>query len=554
MAWIDLSVFLLLFTLFVYVFATVTITSLHKVYLAFHFAMMLWPFCQFAIKATANTELQLFYVKLAFVDAVLLAIGWLFFTLFLTGQTLIRRIHISIIIPALLIIPIIIINPNAMFVLPVEGGYVERDYGTLFWFTMIILLGYVIVSLFIMLQALIRDNSTRIKNQVKQVLIGMLVMTAFVLSDLLLNVAFPQNQTVIQGLTSFGILFSAIFFVIAIHRNKVFDIVTIAHQDIIDTIDLGILVIDDNEIIIEINQLLSPYLNLHVGDQFDIEDILPQETQADMAEPFIQAYQEHPLERTEIEVVYHAIKDSHVHIQVSPILVEGSMVGRIITFQDMSELRSLIEETKLQNEILRNRNDSLITIQQELSRTNLKLEQMAVTDSLTGCYNRHYLMQQLEQDINQNLQDQIPFSILLLDIDHFKSVNDNYGHLVGDDVLCRTVGIIQHYLRQDDILARYGGEEFIVYLPDTEQSEAEILAERIKSAVEMNTINISKGASLSITISIGLQSNRTFASDPSMHSETALNEMFQAVDEALYQAKREGRNRIVSTRLTHPIT
>jgi len=547
MAWIDLSVFLLLFILFVYVFTTVTITKLHKAYLAFHFAMMLWPFCQFAIKATENSSLQLFYVKLAFVGSVPLAIGWIFFTLFLTGQSPNRRIiYVFITVPAMLLLPIIIFNPHQLFVLPVEGGYVERYYGSLFWLTMMIVLSYFIVSLIIMLRALIGNNSTRIKNQVKQVLSGVFVMTAFIVSDLLLNVVLPHRQSVIQGLTSFGILFSAIFFVIAIHRNKVFDIVTIAHQDIIDTINLGILVIDDNENIIEINQRLSPYVSLQVGDRFDIKAVLPQEALEGNIQAFVRSYQEHPLERAEIEIVYQNAVDTHVHIQVSPICVGGTMVGRIITFQDMSELRKLLVETKIQNEILQHRNEALIAIQQELSRTNLKLEQMAITDSLTGCYNRHYLMQQLERDFHQNLVDQAPFSVLLLDIDHFKSVNDNYGHLIGDDVLCRTVDIIQGYLRQDDILARYGGEEFIIYLPDTEQATAEILAERIKSAVEMNIINISQGASLSITISIGLLSNHTFAFEPTTHSEAALNEMFQAVDHALYQAKREGRNRIVS--------
>lgn len=77
MTWIDLSLFFVLFVLFIYIFVTVTITNLHKVYLTFHFTMMLWPFCQFALKTTADPDVQLFYVKLAFIDSILLTIGWL---------------------------------------------------------------------------------------------------------------------------------------------------------------------------------------------------------------------------------------------------------------------------------------------------------------------------------------------------------------------------------------------------------------------------------------------------------------------------------------------
>lgn len=551
MVWIDLIVFFLLFALFIYVFATATISNLHKAYLAFHFFMMLWPFCQFAIKITKNTDLQLFYVKLSFVDMSLLATGWLFFTLFLTGQSLFLRkkiITLAIAAPALLVTLPVIFNPKALFVQPIAGSYIERTYGSLFWLTIMILISYAIISVSLMYKALVSSNAPRIKKQVKQVLKGMLVMTAFMLLDIMLNVVLSQTGNVIQGLTSFGILISAVFFIIAIHRDKVFDIVTIARKDIINTITLGILVLDDNEKIVEINQSLPPYIDLHIGDRFNVTAILPQEESANRCDLFIRAYHERPLEKLEIAVIYHNNDQCHLNIHVYPILVGDTLVGRIITFQDMSALRNLINETKLQNKILQERNKSLVTIQEELYQTNQKLEQMAITDSLTGCYNRNYLMQQLERDLIKNMKYQIPFSILILDIDFFKLINDNYGHLAGDEVICKTVEKINQSLRPNDILARFGGEEFIIYLPNTEPTQAQILAERIKSSVESNKMIIPNvTTSLSITISIGLLSNNTFTFGNSINCKSALNEMLQSVDKALYQAKREGRNRIVST-------
>ncbi|WP_152395974.1 histidine kinase N-terminal 7TM domain-containing diguanylate cyclase [Paenibacillus guangzhouensis] len=547
--WIDFVLFILLFTLFAYIFATVTITNLHKAYLVFHFSMMVWPFCQFAIKATDNPQLQLLYVKIAFVDMSMLTVGWLLFTLFLTGRSPFprRKVLFTMSVPTICAAIIVILNPYGMFVEPLDGGYIQRTYGPLFWLCITIFIGYVFVSLYMMYLALAGNSSPRIKKQVKQVLTGIVVMTIFILADIALNVVFWQSLKVLPGLTSLGIMLSAIIFVVAIHRDKVFDIVTIAHQDIINTIAHGIVVLDDNETIVEINHSLRPYFELHVGDRFDITSILPHHESTDKTNAFIQTYQQSPLKRAEIEVMFNRDNRRYIHIHAAPIIVRDAMVGRIITFQDMSVLRRLINETNLQNQILHDRNQSLIAIQRELFESNQKLEKMAITDSLTNCYNRHYLTQQLELEVIKNMNHRIPFSLLLVDIDYFKFINDNYGHLAGDRVLCSTVEVIRQNLRQRDILARYGGEEFIIYLPNTTRAQANILAERIKSTVEANKMNISPVTpALSITISVGLLALDNMTLEPVKDSKSTLNELFQSVDEALYQAKREGRNRIVS--------
>ncbi|NQX67005.1 diguanylate cyclase [Paenibacillus alba] len=547
LAWIDTILFFVLFALFVYVFASVTITSLHKVYLAFHFSMLLWPVCQFAIKTMDTPKVQLFYLKLSFVDMCLLAVGWLLFTVFLTGHSLFLRKKMSLLlfVPALLVASCVIVNPNGKFVLPLQGSYIHRSYGPIFWYIITVLIGYIIVSLYIMSRALISDKAPRIKTQVKQVLKGIIVMTVFILLDIFFNVVLNSSLPVIPGLTSLGILLSVIFFVIAIHRDKVFDIVKIAHQDIIDTIDHGILVLDDNEIVIEINRSLFPHIDLHIGFRFDMANILSKGQSSSNIDLFLLTYQKHPLKRTEIEMKFP--NGRHINIQTAPISVNSTMVGRIITFQDVSELHRLIDETNLQNEILQERNQSLIIIQNELSQTNQKLEHLAITDGLTGIYNRLYLTQKLEYEVLNNIKYQMPFAVILLDIDFFKLINDNYGHLVGDQMIKSTVEAIKQTLRQTDILARYGGEEFIIYLPQTSQSQANLIAERVKSTVESNKL-IAKNIphSLSITISIGLLSINNFTFENLKSPSTYLNELLESVDKALYKAKEEGRNRIVS--------
>lgn len=546
---IDLILVFLLFILFIYVFVSVEINSMHKAYFMFHFAMMLWPFCQFMIKITENSQLQLFYVKVAFADLSLLAVGWLVFTMFLTGKSKLiqRKISLVLFVPALLAAIAAIANPYGLFVIIVQSGFAQGTYGPLFWYILAILLGYLLVSLYLLYRTLVSDTAPRIKKQVKLLLKGILILSVLALSDVFFNVILAQWLPIIQGLTSLGILLSDICFVIAIYRDKVFDVVRIAHQDVFDTMGLGILVLDEDETVMEINPALSPYVSLRVGDRFNMKESLSQGNIISNSDEFLHSYQQYPSNRAEIELTVLENNLQYVTVQVMPIIVKGLRVGRIITFQDVSEIRRLVDETYLQNESLHKQNQALIVVQNELSQVNQKLEQMAITDSLTGCYNRHYLTQYLEHEVMMNVRFQKPFAIYLIDIDFFKLVNDQHGHIVGDEVICGTVDAIKKTLRQTDILARYGGEEFMIYVPHTDRSQAIILAERLKTVVEENKVlTDNKATSLSVTISIGLLPMDDFKNENTENPKAYLNDLFVSVDEALYQAKKEGRNRIIT--------
>lgn len=375
---------------------------------------------------------------------------------------------------------------------------------------------------------------------------GILAVTVFLLLDILLNVVLDDYLPVIPGFTSLGIVISAIFFVITIHQDKVFDIVTIAHQDIIDTMEYGILVLDDQERVMEMNQALLPYSRLKAGERFNMEAFLQDKT--DTISHFLKKYREHPDEIAEIECL---LPDGQLHINIhaAPILVSSVRVGRTITFQDITELRRLVDETNHQNAILQERNESLIRVQEELFQTNRKLTKMAITDSLTACYNRHYLTQQLEHEVNGRRGQHFPAAIILIDIDFFKAVNDRYGHLAGDLVICSTVEVLQRTLREHDILARYGGEEFIIYLPDTGEAEALAIAKQLKAAVASNKIGIDNVAHpVWVTISMGVLSISDFSSGQPKDASAYLNDLLKTVDKALYAAKHQGRNRIVSVR------
>jgi diguanylate cyclase (GGDEF)-like protein len=163
----------------------------------------------------------------------------------------------------------------------------------------------------------------------------------------------------------------------------------------------------------------------------------------------------------------------------------------------------------------------------------------AVRDNLTGVYNRFYLNFQFKEFMANVLRYHIPLSVITLDIDHFKGINDTYGHLAGDRVLKRLAEILIGNLRRGDIVIRYGGEEFLILLPYTYLEEACEVAERIRKTVAESDFPIN-GTSLKVTISLGV----AFL-EPGIRS---LEDLIRIADERLYMAKNSGRNRVICGR------
>ena len=193
-----------------------------------------------------------------------------------------------------------------------------------------------------------------------------------------------------------------------------------------------------------------------------------------------------------------------------------------------------------------------VCIENALNLERLKLSTM--TDALTQVHNRRFFDQRLPEELARSDRSMKAISCLFLDIDHFKSVNDTYGHGVGDDVLCQVAQRIQTGLRTHDVLARYGGEEFAVLLPDTDNDEAMMVAQRIITAVNKSRIVIDKKVILTITISAGVSTLLTEDSiDDSLSSINSVEalgmKLLSTADEALYDAKKQGRNRAINAGL-----
>lgn len=158
----------------------------------------------------------------------------------------------------------------------------------------------------------------------------------------------------------------------------------------------------------------------------------------------------------------------------------------------------------------------------------------AITDRMTGLGSKAYLEQRLTEQLDHSRRHAQPLSLILVDLDHFKAVNDTHGHVVGDQVLAGVGYVIRGQLRLSDVAGRFGGEEFAVLLPDTEIQGAMILAQRLRQAIEAWSMELA-GGRLSVTASVGVAC---------LGAEMAAVDLVDAADRALYQAKRGGRNQV----------
>lgn len=177
----------------------------------------------------------------------------------------------------------------------------------------------------------------------------------------------------------------------------------------------------------------------------------------------------------------------------------------------------------------------------ELLEKNVLLQQMAMTDDLTGLYNKGYILTRLGSEISHAARYREHISFIMLDIDHFKKVNDTYGHLAGDILLKEIAKQLTVSVREADITARYGGEEFLIVCPNTDLMGTIILAERIRRGIERTTFRLEKHK-LRITVSMGISSTVPAASEGSPESE--VKTLIGEADIALYRAKANGRNRV----------
>ena len=206
--------------------------------------------------------------------------------------------------------------------------------------------------------------------------------------------------------------------------------------------------------------------------------------------------------------------------------------------QEIFSIIRMAEESDARFEELETRLVSLQRENVDLVVKNRALSEVSTRDTLTGLYNRWYVLEKIDSEINRSLRHGSPMSVLMLDLDHFKRINDTYGHPVGDQVLQWVGKTLKESCRVYDVAGRYGGEEFCIVLPETKVGSTAAVADRIKAKMETTTLRIGD-ATLNVTASIGIAGVDSVPGE--MLSPAAL---IDRADRAMYSAKNHGRNRI----------
>ncbi len=213
-----------------------------------------------------------------------------------------------------------------------------------------------------------------------------------------------------------------------------------------------------------------------------------------------------------------------------------------LDFSDIQKLSDHLRKEKTRDEMFYLKR-SILTMAQELESLinqlqgeKEKLEEIAYTDPLTGLYNRRFFFEEAKKLYELAKRHNEPFSIIMMDVDNFKRVNDEYGHDVGDMVLKKLAEVIKNSVRASDIAARFGGEEFIIALPKTDEEGAVLVAERIRQEFKKSKVVVDS-LEVRTTVSVGVSTYR---------GDQTLDQLIKEADEALYRAKKTGKDKVVT--------
>lgn len=318
-------------------------------------------------------------------------------------------------------------------------------------------------------------------------------------------------------LTSFGLTATALAFFWAMHHYRLLHLLPMASEQILENMESGVIILDNLERMVHVNPAMLALMKDNLPQEatgMQINELLPHWLHAD------DLFQEGKTCRKPADEKTPA---RYYQINSAPLFWKGRNVtiGKIVLLHDVTALTEAMQEK-----------ERLITA---LKEKQSELEILAMTDPLTGLYNRRYFFQNAQQEFKRAHRYQRPVSVIMADIDHFKRINDNYGHDVGDAVLTIIAAVLKKSVRNVDFLSRFGGEEFIIMLPETEKGAACLIAERILHEVR-DTPFTHADKPFTVTLSLGLASLHETVSD--------LEKLTKMADDALYQAKKNGRNQI----------
>lgn len=321
---VDSYLFLFLLILYIYVLAVSNITTLHKAYLAFHSLMMIWPFCHFFMHIIPDQQFQWYFLNVAFAGLCFLGYGWFIFSLVLTKKIQKFKRTPLYLSAALSVLNAVLVTTNPwhfLFARPYNNGWTVRTYGPLFWVFVVSGLFYLIVSTTLMLRTAKLLSESNLKKQLSLCIRGILLLIFFSLLDILFNVVlYRSTQVIIPGLTSLGIAISAVCFVVTIRKYDLFRIINIAQREVIDSMATGMIVIDKDEVVLDINASATKFLKVQPGQIFDMKNLFALSEGDGLKGTFLEEYGADKTKVLQAEIKLYEGQTRHVSVNVSPVI------------------------------------------------------------------------------------------------------------------------------------------------------------------------------------------------------------------------------------------
>lgn len=469
-------------------------------------------------------EQKIFWLKVMYIGVLMVPGMFLILTLRITHRNdwvTFRNIILLFLEPAL-ILTILWISPRLVFSSiesAVKDGYqvMALQRGLFFWVNAIYSYAIILVS-FTLLAISYRNANSFFKKQYLMILLGSIVPFFF---SVYTHFRVGSNADPDYAPVTFGV--TGAIYAYAIFRHKFMDLVPFARSRLIERMSDGILVVDAQGRIVDINPAMKNFLDEDPASFLgkNISDVLS-------------IWKEH-LEylmtglETRSELRLPNNPSRYLDLRVTPLYDDDQhLSGRLVIFRDVTDRKEVEKD-------LRHAMDRMQTQLIEIGLLQSQLREQAIRDALTNLFNRRYLEETLERELARAAREVYPLCLVMMDIDHFKNVNDTYGHEAGDLVLKTLADMVTSQSRQGDFVCRYGGEEFVLVMPNI---NIEVARERVNSLHRsISSLYIPFGRfNINITVSMGLSSYP-------LHGETK-KDLLRAADRALYTAKNMGRNQV----------
>ncbi len=490
----------------------------------------IWSFCYAMITVSPTLEEKHVWLKLENIGIIIVPVLWFFFTMeftrldgWLTGKPIKWLFWI---IPA---ISLFIIFSERWFQLYYtatqiameSGGPLIISRGPIYWVALTQSYLLELIGVGVMVWRFIQSRLVYRKQMLY--LIGAVTVPFFINIIYQLNPGLLPFFSVPVDLTPLFFNVTAILLVASIFGLSLFDLVPIARDTVMEHIPEMVFVVDAHDRVVDANLMAQKWLGKSIRDMSGQDPVDVFRNWPQLLNRFFFT----EFSREEIEIP--GMPPHTLEIVVTPIYNRlKTLEGRVIVARDITERKALENQLK---EV----NTSLQTQLNENEKLRAKLQEQAIRDPLTGAFNRRYFSEALDQESARSVRENSPFSILILDVDHFKQFNDTYGHKCGDIVLQTLATFLNENTRQGDIVCRYGGEEFVILMTDVAAEDAYKRAEIFRKQFE-GTIVQYEGRKLKCTFSAGI------ASYP-VHANTGESLLTHA-DQALYFSKANGRNRV----------